>query len=247
MYRKQYIEELNTSLDGVLQRIEGARYPKLNPYTISVDLFRYIRSLRNQNVNARQVRINISDKIRKFHDYYGWKAKGTVNDLGLCSGTFFRTASYLSVSPDKRSGKKTDRKEPFGIHVEHSIPVNTIRNLLLDENIGISSPEDVFNCLNKYSVCVGFSRSDEKQYISQGFRNRHPDFRDDDTHPDPKLVRPFLRYKPELEIYSMLSGEKFDKSIDLETLKRQVMAELKGRDIAHIFQWEFICNNYNKK
>lgn len=239
-YIVEYQDELQISIEKIRKKIELSKNKKLNPYTIShqiLDLILSIGTGNNDNDNDNDKLIYISDRIRKFHDFYGWMAKGKSINLGVCSGTFFRSKDYLSIPPKDRSGKKIDKHSNFGVHVEHSIPIKVLRNILVKNINANSKPEDVFTYLITYSICTGFSRVNERNGINYGFGSMHPDFNENGTPPRTEAVKPFIRYSNDVEIYSMLTGKKIEPT---ETLKN-LTAETKKFDI---FKWNFIQHHY---
>lgn len=236
-HMEEYRKEFSESLERVRIKIEHKRKPKLNPYTISAEILQLIHSYKI-NENEPKTLVSISDRIRKFHDFYGWMSKGEPRNIGQCSGTFFRSADYISINPKARSGKKLDRNSDFGIHVEHSIPVKTLRNMLIKNTDESSQPEDIFDLLITYSICTGFSRLNEKTNIIDGFSSIHPDFNEDGTAPEPINVKPFVRYNGEIEIFSMFTGEKVALSENLEQLNALTKT-------TEIFKWAFLKKHYD--
>src|SRR5205814_1876893 len=63
-------------------------------------------------------------------NFYGWKALGKVNDLGLCSGALYRSARYLAIPLDKRNGSKRNKQVKQNVHIEHTIPVGVLMKAL---------------------------------------------------------------------------------------------------------------------
>lgn len=231
----EYREEFNYSLKKIKTKIENTKNPKLNPYSISFQLAGLIASLKT-NENKETLKY-ISDRIRKFHDFYGWMAKGESTNLGVCSGTFFRSSGYLSIPPKDRSGKQIDKYNEYGVHVEHSVPVKVLQNILIKNIDDDSKPEDVFKYIVKYSICTGFSRVNERNNINKGWGSMHPDFNKDGAAPNPDSVKPFARYSTDIQIYSMLTGNKVKLTDNLNTLN----SSTKNIDI---FNWDFIERHY---
>lgn len=232
---KEYRKELNSMIGQIEFRIKKSKKPTLNPYNISILLKELILSYKQ--TTSKKILIKISDRIRKFHDFYGWMSKGTIGDIGLCSGTFYRTAEYLYIDLDKRSGAKKDRNTEFGIHLEHSIPVSNISQILVNFIDNDTDPKDIFETIIKYSLCTGFSRTNEKKNIKKGLHKNHPEFQND-LIPDPKKIQPFLRYETETVIYSMKNGKVVPLNSTLEKLNNHL------KDYK-IFDWNFIKLYYN--
>jgi hypothetical protein len=235
-YMDEYRDELHSSLVKIRTNIEHAKNPKLNPYTISHQLINLIESLSTNDSNSVAL-VHISDRIRKFHDFYGWMAKRRSANLGVCSGTFFRSSDYLKIAPKDRSGKRIDKDNEFGVHVEHSIPVKILRNMLIKNINSDSKPEDVFEYLVTYSLCTGFSRTNERNNINEGFGSAHPDFSKDGIAPSPESVKPFIRYSANIKIYSMITGSEVQLTDNLKALN------LTTKNI-DIFNWDFLERHY---
>jgi hypothetical protein len=235
-YISEYSDEFHRTLNKICENIEKRKNPKLNPYTISHQIIDLVKGLETNEHKAKAM-VSISDRIRKFHDFYGWMAKGTPAGLGVCSGTFYRSLDYLSIPPIDRSGKKIDKYNEFGVHVEHSIPVKVLRNLLISNIDAGSKPEEVFDYLVTYSLCTGFSRINERRSIKHGCGSTHLDFDESGAAPRPVSVKPFVRYNSDVEIYSILSGRKVELTENLHTLN----FVMKNMDI---FSWSFLERNY---
>jgi len=235
-YLNFYKNELKSSLQIIEEKIKTRQNPKLNPYNLSIQIFKLIKDYK-----ISKNRTEIHDRIRKFHDYYGWMAKGNTRQLGLCSGAFYRTFNFLSIKPEDRDGRKVAKHLPIGVHIEHSIPVKTIGDLLITEINNDSSAQDVFNIIISYSICTAFSRHDEDNSIRYKYNHEHPDIRIENYSSGnlPRLenIKPFSRYKSDLIIYSMQTGLIVDKNTSLKELQYSWINR-------NIFNWRFIEKNY---
>ena len=107
-----------------------------------------------------------------------------------------------------------------------------------ESNINLNSkPKDIFNLLMDYSICTGFTRLNEKSSIIKGYHSHHPNFDKDGTIPNTNDVIPFIRYSSNLEIYSVITGEKID---NMSSLKKLNLISKNNE----IYKWEFVEKNY---
>ena len=181
----------------------------------------------------------IPDFIRKFHDFYGWMSKGNLMEVGLCSGAFYRTIEFINIDPTLRSGRKNDKKLEYGIHIEHTIPVASIRSVLFNNVNEQTSPKEIFHMILTYSVCTGFSRINERTIIIKGYNSKHPQISDGKLL-SPNEIKPFLRYNKDTVIYSILSGNTVSLDSDLVSIN----SHLKEYEI---FNWEFLESKCSKQ
>ena len=64
--------------------------------------------------------------IRQFHNILGYRAAGTVEHGGVCAGCLYRTADFVNVSQDLRTGSRIHHENQTRIHVEHTVPVSAL-------------------------------------------------------------------------------------------------------------------------
>ena len=235
-YLEFHREEFFQSLNTIESNIERARNPQLNPYVISFKIHNNLDLLSSRDKSALG---DTSQLLRKFHDFYGWKSKGMVQDLGLCSGAAYRTSGFLKIPPQSRSGKKVDRDSDIGVHIEHSIPVSLIRNLIIEQSGSLKSPEDVFNLILRFSLCTAFSRREETKFIAEGYASEHPQFSPNSETLCPSTIEPFKRYKPGIRIYSMTSGQEVKPSENLNTLNSYLKQH-------RVYSWSYLRSIYGQ-
>jgi len=222
-------ENLLQAIKIIEKRIIKKNRKTLNPYQISNDI-KTILIQKKENFSN-----NTLTKIRQFHDFYGWMSKGSLIDVGLCSGAFYRTIEFINIDPVLRSGSKHDRKLEYGIHIEHTIPVASIRSVLFNNVNEQTSPKEIFNMILAYSVCTGFSRINERTNIIKGYNSKHPQISDGKLL-SPNEIKPFLRYNKDTVIYSILSGNTVSLDSDLVSINSHLKE-------FGIFNWEFLeCN-----
>ena len=161
--------------------------------------------------------------MRKAHDFFGWMAKN--GSIGACKGAIYRSINYMQVPLKNRSGRRNDAATDFGVHIEHSIPINQIiwalwsrRNLFLDlENRSLLT-RTVHEEFIKLSVCTAITRQEQKNCLKPTYEKRHPDF---DSTGRPQIgfslkdVRPFIRYDftGGLKIFEMINGQEIKPDI----------------------------------
>ena len=197
-------EELRAVLNAIDRNIVAHKDKKKHP----INKIKQLLFLSSTNAPTAQ----ISDCIRKIHDFYGWMAKNAGHFFGGCSGCIYRTAGFLDIDPTLRDGSnKTSRN----IHVEHLVPVKMLREHLLDSPL--QHPEDLLALLLDSSICVAMSHNEERLLSPSGVpKDSSPsltlDFLD--------VEKPFLRYAPMLssslntgvhfEVYDMVRGQAVD-------------------------------------
>ena len=230
-------EYLLQAIKIIEKRIIKNKRKSLNPYQISI-------SIRNSIITQKRKLSKVSkdpipDFIRKFHDFYGWMSKGNLMEVGLCSGAFYRTIEFINIDPTLRSGRKNDKKLEYGIHIEHTIPVASIRSVLFNNVNEQTSPKEIFHMILTYSVCTGFSRINERTNIIKGYNSKHPQISDGKLL-SPNEIKPFLRYNKDTVIYSILSGNTVSLDSDLVSIN----SHLKEYEI---FNWEFLESKCSKQ
>ena len=230
-------ENLLKAIDGIRSRIT-TRKLKNNPYYLCDSIKKNILELNNNPQNSKTCKERIGMSIRHFHDFYGWKSKDNENNFGLCSGSFYRTLGFIDIDPKTRSGKQSDKKTDFGVHIEHTIPVNVIRAILIKNVDETTSLQEIFEMILDYSVCTGVSRKDENEIINNGHARSHPQIMDGNPLPHEE-IKPFSRYKDGTIIYSILSGGTVPLDSNLKSINDH-------RSEYDIFKWEFINYNYGK-
>jgi hypothetical protein len=197
-------EELRGVLNAIDRNIVADKDKKKHP----INKITRLLFLASTNAPTAQ----ISDCIRKIHDFYGWMAKNAGHFFGGCSGCIYRTAGFLDIDPTQRDGSnKTSRN----IHVEHLVPVKMLREHLL--NSPLQHPEDLLALLLDSSICVAMSHNEERLLSPSGVpKDSSPsltlDFQD--------VEKPFRRYAPMLssssntdvhfEVYDMVRGQAVD-------------------------------------
>ena len=154
----------------------------------------------------------ISDCIRKIHDFYGWMAKDAGRLLGGCSGCIYRTERFLEIDTNVRDGSKTTKRN---IHVEHLVPVSMLKKHILSS--ALQDPEELLTLLLSSSICVAMTHNEERK-LDLNFvpKSSSPtvtlDFLDEE--------KPFLRYSPivdpksnkqnDFQVYDMVRGQIVD-------------------------------------
>lgn len=225
-YFDEYFKEFNLTKLNIQRRIIAGKRrgnEKLNPYNISNEI--------SSKLLTGNPRISIGERIRKFHDFYGWKAKDREYQFGLCSGAYFRSIDYLNINPKVRDGSRTSFDKSYGVHIEHTIPVQVIKNILINLRKEIISPRLVFETIIKFSMCTGITRFNKKHFVRKSYNSKHPDIRNYNTTVNSELVFPFSRYIDEAEIIFMPKQIKIDKTIQLKILNGWMLDDF-------IFNWE---------
>lgn len=230
-YIKEYQKELKNTIVEIEKYIcksrKGKRYTN-NPYKISVDIYNCLEKQDSE--------FNIPQKIRAFHNFYGWKAWGELINFGLCSGVIYRTKEYLNINPSKRTGKKIVKKGLKRIHVEHSVPISEIQKILLLNKDIITGPEDVFNKIIDFSVCTAFSEFEEKNGIKKGYSRKLYNSSKEQLIKR-ESIQPFKRYHQDVKVFDLLKGEEIGNDYSLDRLTQHYKS-------FKIYNWDFIEENY---
>lgn len=170
-----------------------------------------------------------SSSARQADDFLGLKSK-CGGPAGNCAITRFRSGKMLAIQLDKRTGKKVataNRKgitpeeyERYGIHIEHSIPVNLkIKIIEAKYAAGLISDYESFKAMYaQLSVGVAMTRMEEKSGLQPGMASRHPDIQGDLAQLDIGSIRPFARYTDDITVYDMSSGTIVNHDIKLNSL-----------------------------
>tara|TARA_Y100000385_G_C13069485_1_gene628323 strand:+ start:705 stop:1373 length:669 start_codon:yes stop_codon:yes gene_type:complete len=160
--------------------------------------------------------IKIRGLIREIHNRYGWKAKDDLNELGLCSGAFFYTENFLKIAHGDRTGKIRDYNK-IKVHIEHTIPVHVIYQLLISQRSVLKSADDVIKFIFKYSVCTAFSEEERSTSVKKNFNSCHPDIFPGSSIEIDK-IRPFKRYSSDVKIYSVVTQGVIPPNITLKEI-----------------------------
>ena len=196
--------------------------------------------------NFKEFSTDLSLPMRKAHDFYGWMAKNETR--GRCRGALYRSKEYMEIPLDKRSGSKLDRREDFGVHIEHTIPINQILKMLwsLQEDCSgsfslRSLPAAMHERFLTLSVCTALTRREEGDCILPGYNSQHPAFQA--SYPsnvsDLMNVKPFERYdfSGGLVIYSVLNGAEIDPSTWTLADHIELLASVE------IYNWDYLETN----
>ena len=126
------------------------------------------------------------------------------------AGTRFRTAEFMTVPMEQRSGRKANANKWYGVHVEHAIPVSLRQDMLeaLYSNGVITCPVSLCKWLLRFQYAVGMTRDEERTSIPKKYRYKHPDWKggDDLEALTSDSIRPFARYTDNVRIFDMETG-----------------------------------------
>lgn len=147
---------------------------------------------------------SIGMDIRHVDNKWGNASHSTNGKLSGCAGARFRTANFLSLELDKRSGDKKDKHTEYGIHIEHSIPVLAKTDILRALQ---PDTDETLRILKLVGIAVAMTRREEETVTLPGYKSKHPDITGDLSKLDLLSIRPFARYKEGTIIYDMLTGD----------------------------------------
>ena len=141
------------------------------------------------------------------------------------AGTRFRTAEFMSVPMEQRSGRKADADKWYGVHIEHAIPVSVRQDMLeaLYSNGVITCPVSLCKWLLRFQYAVGMTREEGRTGILTGYNSKHPDWMVGDSAEalTSDSIRPFARYTKDVRIFDMETG--------LEVSLQATIATIDGR------------------
>lgn len=149
--------------------------------------------------------------IRQFHNILGYRAAGSVERGGVCAGCMYRTADFVNVSQDLRTGSRTYHENQTRIHVEHTVPVST----LVDHLESVPAAFTLLEFVTFLIQCSVVTAATEPQgrvlsdrapvgRVRPGYASRSDVF--DLSHKHANL--PFMRYHHEQDfvIYNVLNN-----------------------------------------
>ena len=190
--------------------ISKARFRKKYPPSLASFLWHLFKVLPIPDEVLLKDR-DLSQAIRKIHDFYGWKAKDTPITRGHCSGALYRTRSFMLLSADQRVGTK-DRATRT-VHIEHSVPVGQIFKLLPHHVHEFETPSELHNFIMRHSVTTALSYEEENNMKGTVPASRHSGFEKTGARADDY---PFIRYRPlaqkhkDFVIYNGVSGDEIN-------------------------------------
>lgn len=104
--------------------------------------------------------------VRKFHDKVGFCAKGRVQTGGLCAGTIFRTAAFIDLPQEARSGARPRSGASLPtIHIEHTVPANVLARELASKVDAGASLEVGLAWLLKHSVTTAMKKGQDADFL----------------------------------------------------------------------------------
>ena len=217
---------------------------KLRDHPIS--FIDFMRKSLNEASNIKEFKKKLAGpnvRTRNAHDFYGWMSKDGA--WGACRGAFYRSENYMKIALEKRSGKKSDIDEDFGVHIEHTIPVDVILESIWHcrktfESISNDQmlQKKLYEKFLSISVCTAVTRKEEKTCIPKEYESKHPDFADGRLLNMDSLneVLPFKRYNFEngLRLFEVINGTEI--SPDSWSLKDHT--ELMSK--VNIYDWNYV-------
>lgn len=150
--------------------------------------------------------------IRQIHDFYGWKAKDAVKRKGVCAGSLYRSAAYLSLPPLTRTGSKYGA-QPKNVHIEHTVPVSILLKHLRRQVWSKRSPSALHDHLIDHSICTAVTEQEKAALSSYGVSNHdHPEF---SVQTGSLGQFPFMRYLPArrlatFQVFNVITGQPVD-------------------------------------
>jgi hypothetical protein len=130
------------------------------------------------------------DDLRAIHNYFGYKALGTLRRRGLCSGAIYRTEAFLRMEQEDRSGARKNQT----VHIEHTIPIHSLAWAIHEElpQYADGDWESALAWIIQHSVTTAFTKHQQTVGILHGYAKRSDVFDMD----SPFFLKPFARYTP---------------------------------------------------
>jgi hypothetical protein len=218
-----HLAEYSNSLSYVNARLQAGRVGKASPKGFCkavVECYEFAMEIEDGNLRKAHFLKKLGSRPRAIHDYFGWKSKKqTIEDpLSVCKGAIYRTIGYMNINLADRSGARSDKFKPFGVHIEHTIPVHQISQHLWESAESLKGLDGMY-CLDKIqalffdiSICTAMSRVEERQGILKGHSKNHPQMQDGclKSIVSVNLLYPFARYSDDVEVFEMISGSQID-------------------------------------
>ncbi|SDJ67550.1 MULTISPECIES: hypothetical protein [Bradyrhizobium] len=143
---------------------------------------------------------SLPDDLRKFHDKFGYKAKGNVSNGGLCAGAIFRTDTFIKTK--QRSGSKKTQS----VHIEHTFPIKELRAEIANRQFGDYLA--TITWLLKHSVTTAFHESEKEHLIGKTSNSGALNLA------SPEYLKPFARYEKLHSVagivWNVFDGERVD-------------------------------------
>ena len=137
-----------------LLHLWGKRVGK-SPDWILTPIFQVERTFEaNQGNHAALERL--IQRLRRFHDKLGFKAKHSLKEGGLCAGAIFRTQRFIETQP--RSGAKTGPEKT--VHIEHTVPITILEDQIKKRRF--SNYTETLAWLLKHSVATALHQQEEE-------------------------------------------------------------------------------------
>ena len=102
--------------------------------------------------------VSLGQSIRRFHNFLGYQAWGVVEEGGKCAGCLYRSGKFIGVEPEERRSKEQDDL-PVSIHLEHLIPVVTMRERLKEMVASGAACNEILRFVLRRSIAVGVHRA----------------------------------------------------------------------------------------
>ena len=213
-YLEDHLKDYSECINAISKRMR--KNLKDHPLKFARLLSEAVQTSKNRKEFSEIIDNKSTLAMRKAHDFFGWMAKS--GSIGACKGAIYRSLNYMQVPIKDRSGRIHDAATGFGVHIEHSIPINQIISALWSRRdlfLELENPTIVTRTAHeefiKLSVCTAITRQEQKNCIKPAYAKRHPDF---DATGRPKIgfslkdVRPFIRYDftGGLKIFEMING-----------------------------------------
>ena len=206
----------------------------------------FMRTSLNEASNYHEFKRELggpNNRVRHAHDFYGWMSKDGA--WGACRGAFYRSENYMKIALENRSGKKRDKDEDFGVHIEHTIPVDVILKSIWhcrETFKSISNDQmlqkKLYENFLSLSVCTAITRNEEITCVPILYRSEHPNFANGQLLNITSLneVLPFKRYNFEsgLRLFEVINGTEI--SPDHWSLKDHF--ELMNK--MNIYDWNYV-------
>lgn len=142
--------------------------------------FVQVKRILDASNGDERARTSLGDDLRHFHDKFGYKAKGSTRDGGLCAGAIYRTGAFIKTA--QRSGSKKGQS----VHIEHTFPIKELRAAIVSRRF--RSYQEAIAWLLMHSVTTAFHEAQKEHLVGRASRSGALDPSSSD------YLRPFARY-----------------------------------------------------
>lgn len=169
--------------------------------------------------------------VRQLHNTLGYKAAGSLRNGGLCKGCLYRSEAFIRLPQERRTGNKNHPPNVTKVHVEHTIPIAVLSNLIGIFDETKLQPEQVLHFLLENSITTAMLESEGRTpqnpddifgLVLKGYSRTCGVYIPDHNHSG----RPFMRYTAQAKmprIFNVLTGEEINaRTFTMEDFRKDL-------------------------